>query len=549
MIAFQPGFDEFRDLAARFNRVPVVATLVCDDTTPVSAFARLERGSERAFLLESVVGGENVARYSFLGVDPATTFEATREQVRLVDQQSGATRTLTTADPLGALEFELRRVRAARLPGLPRFLGGAVGFAGYDAARYYERLPNAPPDDRGLPDLLFDFYETLVVFDHASQVARIVSHATIDDAARVRDAYDQAAARIEALASRLAAPSLLRPVRVDLPAHSVDRFESNFTRESFERAVERCKEYIRAGDVFQVVLSQRLAVGTVADPLDIYRALRVINPSPFMFFLKSPGVILVGSSPEIMCRVRDGMVTNRPLAGTRRRGATEAEDRQLREELLADPKERAEHVMLVDLGRNDVGRVAVPGSVKLSELMSVEYYSHVMHISSTVTGELAAGKTAFDALRATLPVGTVSGAPKVRAMEIIDELEPTRRGPYAGAVGYMDFSGNMDTCIALRTMVIQDVAHGQSRSSGSSASEATPAPVRGGIPGETAASMDSRTTSGSTGPDSQPRRRCVYIQAGAGIVADSVPAGEYQETLNKAQGMLAAIGLAETSFG
>jgi anthranilate synthase component 1 len=292
-----------------------------------------------------------------------------------------------------------------------------------------------------------------------------------------------------------------------LPAAATGRYTSNCTAAEFGQVVERCKEYIRAGDIFQVVPSQRLLVETAADPLNIYRALRVINPSPFMFFLKSPEVALVGASPEIMCRVEDRIVTNRPLAGTRRRGATEEEDRRLREELLADPKERAEHVMLVDLGRNDVGRVAKPASVRISDVMSIEYYSHVMHISSTVTGELAEGKTAFDALRAVLPVGTVSGAPKIRAMEIIDECERTRRGPYGGAIGYIDFAGNMDTCIALRTLVMQ--------------------------PGSAGAGAPWRA----------------YVQVGAGIVADSVPEREYQETLNKAQSLLSAIRMAEERFG
>ncbi|MBP7744595.1 MAG: anthranilate synthase component I [Phycisphaerae bacterium] len=501
-----PSCARFEELATQFNRVPLVATLICDEMTPVSAFARLQVDRPRAFLLESVVGGENVARYSFLGVDPQRTFATRRDEVRWIDHATGAARTERTNDPLAVLEQHLREYRTPVLPGLPRFLGGAVGYAAYDTVRYYERLPHAPADDRGLPDLLFDVYETLVVFDHVRKVTLVVAHAAIppdaDGAAR-RTAYDEAARRIDEVIARLGRPSALHPVQVTLPAAPVTRYTSNFTQAEFERVVERCQEYIRAGDIFQVVPSQRLLVETSADPLDVYRALRVINPSPFMFYLKSPEVTLVGASPEVMCRVQDGVVMNRPLAGTRRRGATDEEDRRLREELLADPKERAEHVMLVDLGRNDVGRVARPGSVRISSVMDVEYYSHVMHISSTVTGELAEGRTAFDALRAALPVGTVSGAPKVRALEIIDECEPTRRGPYAGAVGYVDFAGNMDTCIALRTLVMHP---------GGGAWRA-------------------------------------YIQAGAGIVADSVPEREYQETLNKAQSLLSAIGLAEARFG
>jgi anthranilate synthase component 1 len=494
-----PTRQQLDRLATQYNTVPLVATLMADELTPVSAFARLQAGAARAFLLESVVGGENVARYSFLGANPARTLRTTRDRVTLADHAAGTTTEHTTTDPLAVLEDELRRYRTppATEGGLPRFLGGAVGYAGYDVVRYYERLPKAPHDDRGLPDLLFDIFDTLVVFDHVRKVVLVVAHAHVGEHA---DAYAQAMGRIEAVAARLSQPSGLKPASVRLPAPPVGQFTSNITREEFEAVVARCQEYIRAGDIFQVVPSQRLLVETAADPLNIYRALRVINPSPFMFYLKSPEVTLVGASPEIMCRVEDGVVTNRPLAGTRPRGADADDDRRLRDELLADPKERAEHIMLVDLGRNDVGRVARPGGVQIRDVMTVEFYSHVMHISSTVTGELAPGKTAFDALRATLPVGTVTGAPKVRAMEIIDECEPTRRGPYAGAVGYVDFAGNVDTCIALRTLVLQ----------------AAPA---GGW--------------------------WAYVQAGAGIVADSVPAQEYQETLNKAKSLLAAIALAE----
>ncbi len=515
-----PAFEQFDELAARFNTVPLITTLMADELTPVSAFARLQAGAARAFLLESVVGGENVARYSFLGANPACTLRTTRDRVTLLNHTAGTAVEQTTNDPLLVLEDELRRYRTPptgtttsrragsgtpMLPvaGLPRFLGGAVGYAAYDVVRYYERLPNAPHDDRGLPDLLFDIYDTLVVFDHVRKVVLVIAHAHVPDHADARAraaAYAQAASRIEAITELLAQPSGLKPAPVSLPVPPVQRFVSNITRAEFEAVVARCQEYIRAGDIFQVVASQRLLVETAADPLNIYRALRVINPSPFMFYLESPEATLVGASPEIMCRVEDGVVTNRPLAGTRPRGTDADEDRRLRDELLADPKERAEHIMLVDLGRNDVGRVAQPGGVQIHDVMSVEFYSHVMHISSTVTGELAPGKTAFDALRATLPVGTVTGAPKVRAMEIIDECEPTRRGPYAGAVGYIDFAGNLDTCIALRTLVLQAGPAGRWRA---------------------------------------------YVQAGAGIVADSVPAREYQETLNKAQSLLAAIGLAE----
>ena len=402
-----PDFARFRELAQRFNRVPIAATLICDDLTPVSAFARLEADAPRAFLLESVIGGEKVARYSFLGAEPSVTLSATRQRVSVHDHRTGGVQEQTCDDPLTVLEQHLRLYQAAPLLGLPRFLGGAVGYAAYDTVRYVENLPNAPHDDRGLPDLLFDVYETMVIFDHVRKTVLVVAHAAVEpggDEPALRRAYDQAVEQIERLSSRISQPLTLRPVRVSLPAPPLDRFESNFQRGDFEEMVARCKEYIRAGDIFQVVVSQRLTTATQAKPLDVYRALRVINPSPFMFYLKSPDVTLVGASPEVMCRVEDSVVTNRPLAGTRPRGRTDEEDRRLAEELLADPKERAEHIMLVDLGRNDVGRVAEPASIRLSDVMSIERYSHVMHISSTVTGKLAAGKTAFDALRAALPV-------------------------------------------------------------------------------------------------------------------------------------------------
>jgi anthranilate synthase component 1 len=373
--------------------------------------------------------------------------------------------------------------------------------------RYSERLPHAPQDDRGLPDLFFAFYDRMVVFDHINKTIAVVAMARTrkSDIADAKDApaskslaasYDDACRRVDELVEQLEQEGAeLKLSDLDVESNPTRGFRSNFAQDDFEAAVEKCKAYIRAGDIFQVVISQRLELETTARPLDIYRALRVVNPSPFLFYLRTPETYLVGSSPEIMVRVEDGVVTNRPLAGTRPRGRGEDEDRRLAEELLADPKERAEHIMLVDLARNDVGRVAAYNTVTLSDVMAIERYSHVMHITSNVTGRLAPGKTAFDALRACVPAGTVSGAPKVRAMQIIDELEPLRRGPYAGAVGYIDFTGNMDTCIALRTLVLK---------------------------GKTA-----------------------YLQAGAGIVADSVPSREYEETLNKAKGLLKAIEVAE----
>ena len=495
-----PDGDTFERYARDADLVPVYRRLVSDTLTPVTAFAKIDDGA-CACLFESVIGGEKVGRYSFLAADPVMQIVAFGNRVKLIDAiDAGETsiREWESDDPLGELERLIASARAATLPGLPPFCGGAVGYAGYDTVRYIERLPHPPTDDRGLPDMAFAIYHKMIVFDHIDKTLYVIALADVSGS-DARAAYHKACGAVDALVDRLAAPADLRPADVATAGDPHVPYTSNFPREGFEAAVERCLEYIRAGDIFQVVLSQRLATEISVPPFEIYRTLRVVNPSPFMFYLRTGDVTLVGSSPEIMVRVVDGQVTLRPLAGTRPRGASEAEDRRLAEELLADPKERAEHVMLVDLGRNDVGRVAAYGTVELTDVMTIERYSHVMHITSNVRGQLAEGRSAFDALRSALPAGTVSGAPKVRAMEIIDELEPHRRGPYAGAVGYVDFGGNMDTCIALRTLVIQ---------------------------GTTA-----------------------YIQAGAGIVADSIPAAEYEETLNKARGLLKAIEVTERRIG
>jgi anthranilate synthase component 1 len=503
-----PDFDTFCNLASDVHLVPVFRRLISDSLTPVTAFHKIDAG-RCACLFESVVGGEKVGRYSFLATEPFLEIEAYGNRVT-VNSHSGVsasgvptlvTRQFESANPIDELRRQVESFRAATVPGLPPFCSGAVGYAGYDTVRYFERLPNAPPDDRQVPDLAFAFYDQMVVFDHVTKTIVVVAMARVGQpGVSLEKAYQQACRRVDSLVEQFAShPNSLKPIDICVPGDPKVDYQSNFTQQEFEDAVGKCVEYIRAGDIFQVVLSQRLEVPIRAHPFNIYRMLRVVNPSPFMFYVRTPSVTLVGSSPEIMVRVVDGQVTVRPLAGTRRRGATEDEDRRLAEELLADPKERAEHVMLVDLGRNDVGRVCRYQSVNVSDVMVIERYSHVMHITSNVTGQLCEGKTAFDALQACLPAGTVSGAPKVRAMEIIDELEPHRRGPYAGAVGYVDFSGNMDTCIALRTIVIQ---------------------------GDKA-----------------------YVQAGAGIVADSVPANEWHETLNKARGLLKAIELAETTTG
>ena len=495
---YTPSREAFLKLAGQGNTIPVYRTLLSDHLTPVLAFRKLLAEGEQGFLLESIVGMERVARYTFLGVRPRMTIRAFGRRVEIV-RPDGRIEASECDDPLARLAALLAAHKAVHHGELPRFAGGAVGYVGYDVIRHYEPLPNCPKDDRGLPDMAFGFYDDMIIFDHVEKTVRVVANALLEDGADAGAAYDAACGRIDAVCERLRRPAPLRvedmvrsePVRIP--------FVSNFRREDFLKAVEACKEYIRAGDIFQVVLSQRLRVGSGADPMDIYRALRVINPSPFMFFLRTKDATLLGSSPEIMVRVENGRITSRPLAGTRRRGETPEEDARLETELLADPKERAEHVMLVDLARNDVGRVAEFNTVEISDVMHVERYSHVMHIVSNVVGRLRPEFTALDALRVSVPAGTVSGAPKVRAMQIIDQFEPTKRGPYAGAVGYVDYSGNMDTCIALRTMVLA-----------------------GGH---------------------------IDVQAGAGIVADSVPEREYEETLSKARALLLAVQVAERGFG
>ncbi|MEL7498953.1 MAG: anthranilate synthase component I [Planctomycetota bacterium] len=485
-----PDLDTFRSMADQYDAVPITRRLLSDSLTPVSAFQRIDNG-KTACLFESVVGGERVGRYSFLAVEPQLEVSSFANDVTIC--QPGAENESYTCDnPLEEIRRRLNQFNVAKFEDMPPFTGGAVGYAGYDAVRYVEHLPNAPEDDRGLADMSFAFYDRMLVFDHITKTITIVALAWTKRHDSLEEAYADAERRIESMIESLNQPDdgLICADAIQ-PIGDVPSFESNFSQEEFESAVNDCIEYIKAGDIFQVVLSQRLQLKISCDPFEIYRSLRVLNPSPFMFFLRSGATTLVGSSPEIMCRVVDNEMTVRPLAGTRPRGKTPDEDLRLEKELLADEKEQAEHVMLVDLGRNDVGRVAAYGSIAIPDCMVVERYSHVMHISSTVTGQLNESSDSFDALMASLPAGTVSGAPKVRAMEIIDEFEPHRRGPYAGAVGYIDYSNNMDTCIALRTMVIKD-----------------------GI---------------------------AYVQAGAGIVADSDPTSEYEETLNKAKGLLRAI--------
>ena len=502
MRRYFPDLSSVSSLAPGADVIPVYRQLLGDRLTPVSAFEVLGR-DPHAFLLESVVGGEKIARYSFIATAPSLIYQVSEGNASILPggtRPSETPRHFKTTDPLADLQHLLPRRRFRPDPKLPSFTGGLVGYAGYETIRYYEgeKLPSPPTDDRKVPDLLFGLYNEMVIFDHVDKTIKVVANADLTAHPSPEAAYRDACRRIDDIVQRLGQPPSSALGEIDPHGPLNLAFESNFTQAEFEAAIRKGQEYIKAGDIFQFVPSQRLRVKSKADPFDVYRALRIINPSPFMFYLKSPGCTLIGSSPEILCRVEGRKATTRPLAGTRRRGATPEEDRLLEVELLADPKERAEHIMLVDLHRNDIGRVSRIGSVQVSDVMTVERYSHVMHITTNVTGTLADGMTSFDALRASLPVGTVSGAPKIRAMQIIDELEPTRRGPYGGAVGYMDFNGDMDTCIALRTIVWKN-----------------------GV---------------------------FDLQAGAGVVADSIPASEYEETMNKAKAMLKAVDIAEKGF-
>ncbi|MBH0200867.1 MAG: anthranilate synthase component I [Nitrospira sp.] len=484
--------DEFRSYATQGNLIPLFREILADHDTPVSAFAKIDHGPS-AYLLESIQGGEQWARYSFLGSgSPLIIYEDGGDVC--VKQGAQRRRIPSRGAPWDRLREILETYRPVTVPGLPRFVGGAVGYLGYDMVKTFERLPSRKKDQLDLPDFAFLLTETLLIFDNISQKIKVVANAHLKSTSDrdIRAAYREATSRIERMIARIR-----RPLRRVKPKHrrAPIRFTSNMSKADFEKMVVRAQDYIKAGDIFQCVLSQRWETNLQAPTFQLYRALRVVNPSPYMYYLRIAGVELVGASPEILVRCEDGVVSVRPIAGTRRRGATAEEDAELERRLLADAKERAEHIMLVDLGRNDVGRVAERGSVRVESLMNIERYSHVMHIVSNVTGKLEATKTAHDVLKACFPAGTVSGAPKIRAMEIIEELEPTKRGPYAGAVGYLSFSGNMDMCINIRTVVVS--------------------------------------------------RRRAFIQAGAGIVADSNPVHEYEETCNKARAMMKAIELAE----
>ena len=497
---YYPSLEEFQEKAAvknRGNTIPVYRSILADMETPVSAFYKL-MPDNYAFLLESVEGGETVARYSFLGSHPSVIFQSKGHQVTIEYLDKGEKRSAEYEDPLTALEELMQDYQPVSVEGLPEFHGGAVGYMSYDMVRFVEELPDDNEDELQIPDCFFMIAETLLIFDHVNHQIKVVANAHIDE--DVETAYADAIAKIDELVAKLTTVS--ERISSDNRQQDLENFpepipdpQSNFTKSDYENVVRRAKEYIAAGDIIQVVPSQRFSRPVSVDSFDIYRALRVVNPSPYMYYLKFDSFDIVGASPEMMVRVEDGIVQTVPIAGTRPRGRTTEEDQALAAELINDPKERAEHVMLVDLGRNDLGRVCEYHTVKVTDLMIVERFSHVMHIVSHVVGRLREDLTAFDVIRACLPAGTLSGAPKIRAMEIIDELEPTRRGTYGGTVGYFSFSGSADTAITIRTAVIKDGT--------------------------------------------------AYVQAGGGVVADSIPENEYYETVSKAWAILTAIEIAQ----
>ncbi len=488
----QPTFKEFCQLAKQGNLIPIYQELLMDLETPLSFFKRLER-DRYSFLLESVEGSERWARYSFLGTQPHCIFKARGNRVEIIE--NGKSKTLVSDAPLKLLEELLRDYQTVTVSGVPPFFGGALGYVAYNAVEQFHEIASDKKDPLGMPEIFFLFVQTLIAFDNLKHTIKIIDNVRVDEETDLRRAYEQATRRIEkAVSSLQKKPRGIEPR--DVSEGKGERpFRSNLTREGFQKIVSKAKEYIKAGDIIQAVLCQRLETETATDPFEIYRALRFINPSPYMFYLELEDLRVIGSSPETMVRLTGDTIELRPIAGTRRRGSTAEEEKALEADLLSDPKERAEHIMLVDLGRNDVGRVARVGTVEVNELMAIERYSHVIHIVSNVRGQLAADKTPFDLFVSAFPAGTVSGAPKIRAMQIISELEPEKRALYAGAIGYFGYNGNLDTCIVIRTIVMKG--------------------------------------------------KKVFIHAGAGIVVDSDPEMEYQETLNKARAMLKAVELAE----
>ena len=481
-----PCFSDFKKKASKGNLIPVYKEILADTETPVSAFMKFNK-SRNCFLLESVEGGEKWARYSFIGFNPSVIFESKGNNVKI--RRGNKTEHILSKDPLALLKKIMGKYVPVEIEGLPRFFGGAVGYISYDMVRFFEKIPDDNEDDPGWPDSCFMITDTLMIFDNLKHNVKVVCNVHLD--ARKPDlnkAYNKAVKTINDIIKKLNKPA-------KIPLNKISRkkinVKSNFTEKEYAKIVNKAKSYIRAGEIIQVVPSQRFETTLETDSFDLYRALRVINPSPYMYYLKMDSSYIVGSSPEVLIRLESDEITVRPIAGTRPRGSSRDEDMALEKDLVHDPKEIAEHIMLVDLGRNDVGRVAKMGSVSVDSFMSVERYSHVMHIVSNVTGMINEGCDAYDVFRAAFPAGTVSGAPKIRAMQIIDELEKQKRGPYAGAVGYFSFSGNMDFCITIRTMFVKD--------------------------------------------------NKIYIQAGGGVVMDSVPKNEYLETVNKAKGMIKAV--------
>lgn len=497
---YYPDLEQFKKLSKKGNVIPVFRELLADLETPVSAFMKIDT-SEYSYLLESVEGGEKIARYSFLGNNPSLVLRSKDKHIEILKKQGlGFKKTKIEAPdgPLAEIKKIIQQYKFVNVDGLPRFCGGLVGYMSYDTVRFFENIPDNNPDDLNLDDAVFILTDTILIFDHVRHKIKIVSNVHINDsniphsAKELEIIYTQSLKKIDALAKTLQKPLQIAKQKISKQPFTVS---SNITQKEFKAAVIKAKKYIHAGDIIQTVISQRFSVKVDVPAFDIYRSLRIINPSPYMYYLKFDDMQLIGSSPEIMVRCENNIAEVRPIAGTRKRGKTEQEDIDLAKDLLRDPKEIAEHIMLVDLGRNDLGRVCRYGSVKVNEFMCIEKYSHVMHIVSDVQGTLNKGKDDFDLLRATFPAGTVSGAPKIRAMEIIDELENVRRGPYAGCIGYFSFSGNLDTCITIRTIVLKN--------------------------------------------------KTAYVQAGAGIVADSIPEKEYQETVNKAKALIKSIEIAQ----
>ncbi|MDD5773053.1 MAG: anthranilate synthase component I [bacterium] len=496
---YYPSFEEFREKTKEGNLIPVYKEILADLETPVSAFLKIDKpsrpgGTKYSFLLESVEGGETIGRFSFLGSNPSVIIRSKGRKIEII--RNGVTETKEFIDPLFGLKEILKVYKPVKIKGLPRFHGGLVGYLGYEFIHFFENIPRPKKDSLELPESLFLLTDTILVFDHVSHTIKVVSNAFVTPDKPLEECYKEATAKIDEKILQLNANlSSKMSKKKEIVSHKSGEVSSNIEKRRFLDMVDKAKEYIKAGDIFQVVLSQRFQTKIEQSPFDIYRSLRVVNPSPYMFYLKMDKFHLIGSSPEVFVRKEDNKIELRPIAGTRPRGNSAEEDEKLVIDLKNDPKELAEHTMLLDLGRNDLGRVAKFETIKVPEMMVIEKYSHVMHIVSDVAGEIMPDKDQFDLIRATFPAGTVSGAPKVRAMEIIAELEKEERGPYAGMVGYFSFSGNLDSCITIRTILVK---------------------------GKTA-----------------------YIQAGAGIVADSDPEKEYHESINKAMGMIKAIEMAE----